>query len=137
MVVDMTAMRRRLRHLPAGLVASAVLLALGVPVGALVRGGTGAVGVAAGVVLVATSYVLSSLAVAWADSVHPRMVMPVGLTVYALKVIAIGLVMAAIAGSGWAGLVPMGIAAMAAALGWVAAQAWWTWHAKLLYVDPD
>jgi hypothetical protein len=129
--------RKRLRHLPAGLLASGVLLVAGVVVGAALRGWAGAAGAAAGVVLVAASYVLSTLAVAWADSVNPRLIMPVGLGTYVLKVVLIGVAMAAIAGTGWAGLVPMGIAVMVAAVGWIVAQAWWTWHARIPYVDIE
>ena len=75
-------MKGRLRHLPSGLLASAVLLVVGVVRGGLLRGGAGAAGAAAGVLLVAASYTVSSLAIAWADSVHPRLVMSVGLTTY-------------------------------------------------------
>jgi ATP synthase protein I len=126
-----------LRHLPSGLAASGVLLVAGVALFGVLRGAAGAAGFAAGVALVAASYVLSSLAVAWADTVNPRLVMPVGLTTYVTKVILIGIVMAAIAATGWAGLVPMGCAVIATAVGWIAAQAWWTWRARILYVEVD
>jgi ATP synthase protein I len=125
----------RLRHLPSGLTATAVLLVLGVPLGALLRGGPGAAGAAAGVALVATSYVIGSVVIAWADSVDPKLVLPAGLMTYALKFTLIGVVMAAIAASHWAGLRPMGVAVLATALAWVVAQSWWTWHARIAYVD--
>jgi ATP synthase protein I len=130
-------MKKRLAHLPSGLFASAVLLVVGVILGALLRGGTGAAGAAAGVTLVAVSYTLSSLMIAWADSVHPRMVMPVGLTTYVVKFILIGVVMAAISATGWPGLPAMGIAIIATALGWTTAQAVWTWRARIPYVEID
>jgi hypothetical protein len=128
-------MRKRLRHLPSGLIASAVLLVVGVVVGALLRGGAGALGAAAGVGLVAASYVIGSVVIAWADSIDPKLVMPVGLTTYVLKFTLIGIVMAAIAASGWAGLRPMGVAVLGTALGWIVAQSWWTWHARIAYVE--
>jgi hypothetical protein len=128
-------MGTRLRHLPSGLTATAVLLVLGVPAGVLLRGAPGAAGVAAGVALVAASYVLGSVVIAWADSVDPKLVLPVGLMTYALKFTLIGVVMAAIAASHWAGLQPMGVAVLASALGWIVAQSWWTWHARIAYVD--
>ena len=78
-------MRKRLRHLPSGLIATAVLLVVGVPVGALLRGGAGAAGAAAGVCLVAVSYVIGSVVIAWADSLDPRLVLPAGLMTYVLK----------------------------------------------------
>jgi hypothetical protein len=127
----------RLRHLPSGLLASAVLLVLGSAVGGLLRGGAGAAGAAAGVLLVAASYTVSSLAVAWADSVHPRLVMSVGLTTYAVKFLLIGVLMAAVAATGWAGLPAMGAGVIATVLGWTTAQAVWTWRARILYVEID
>jgi hypothetical protein len=128
-------MKKRLAHLPSGLLAAAVLLVLGVVLGGWWRGPTGAAGAAAGVILVAASYTVSSLAVAWADRVNPRLVMPVGLTTYVVKFTAIGFGMAAVAGHGWAGLPAMGLAVIVSALGWITAQAVWTWRARIPYVD--
>jgi len=128
-------MRTRLRHLPSGLIATAVLLVVGVPVGALLRGGAGAAGAAAGVGLVAVSYVIGSVVIAWADSLDPRLVLPAGLMTYVLKFTLIGVIMAAISASGWSGLVPMGVAVLVSALGWIVAQSWWTWHARVAYVE--
>jgi hypothetical protein len=127
--------RKRLRHLPSGLAASAALLLVGVLVGGLLRGGAGIAGAAAGVGLVAASYTVGSVVIAWADSVDPKLILPVGLTTYALKFTVIGVAMSAIAASGWAGLKPMGVAVLGSVLGWVVAQAWWTWHARIAYVE--
>lgn len=126
----------RLRHLPAGLAASAVVLVVGVVAGALARGGSAAAGAAVGVLLVAASYSLSSLVIAWADRVEPRLVLPVGLFTYVIKFTVIGVVMYVVAGSGWSGLPAMGIALIAAVFAWMLAQSWWTWHARIPYVDP-
>jgi hypothetical protein len=128
-------LRSRLKHLPSGLLASAGLLVLGVLVGALVRGGAGAAGAAAGVALVAVSYTISSLVIAWADLRDPRLVLPVGLLTYVLKFTVIGFVLAGIAATGWRGLPVMGIAIIVSALGWTIAQAVWTWRAKIPYVE--
>jgi ATP synthase protein I len=130
-------MKKRLTHLPSGLLASAVLLVLGVVLGGLLRGAAGAAGAAAGVGLVAASYTISSLVVAWADLVNPRLIMPVGLITYVLKIILIGVVMAAIAATGWSGLPAMGVAIITSVLGWITAQAIWTWRARIPYVDID
>jgi hypothetical protein len=130
-------MTRRLRHLPSGLIASAVLMVLGVVLGAVLRGGAGAAGAAAGVLLVAASYTVSSLVIAWADSVRPALIMPIGLLTYAVKFTLIGILMAVIAGTGWAGLPAMGVGVIAGALGWTTAQAVWTWRARIPYVEID
>jgi hypothetical protein len=128
-------MRTRLRHLPSGLIASAVLLVLGAPVAWLAAGGAAAGGVLAGVALVAASYTVSSVIIAWADSIEPRLIMPVGLMTYVVKFAAIGVVMWTIASTGWSGLPAMGIAIIVTALGWTIAQAVWTWRARIPYVD--
>jgi ATP synthase protein I len=130
-------MKKRLTHLPSGLLASAVLLVLGVVVGAALRGGAGAAGAAAGVLLVATSYTVSSVVIAWADSIDPRLVLPVGLLTYILKFTLIGVVMAGLAASHWAGLTAMGVSIIAAVLGWTIAQSVWTWRARIPYVEID
>src|SRR5262249_52160744 len=62
-------------------------------VAGVTRGAPGALGAAIGVVGVAVSYVLSGLAVAWADAISPQLTMPVGLTTYAVKVVLLGVVL--------------------------------------------
>jgi hypothetical protein len=128
-------MGKRLRHLPAGLAASAVLLVVGVLVGWLTQGGAQAAGVAAGIGLVAASFSVSSVVIAWADAIRPALVLPVGLVTYAVKFTVIGLVMAAVSGTGWAGLPAMGVGIIVAALGWTIVQAVWTWRARIMYVE--
>jgi hypothetical protein len=130
-------LRGRLKHLPSGLLASAGLLLIGVVVGALVRGGAGAAGAAAGVGLVAASYTISSVVIAWADLRDPRLVLPVGLLTYVLKFTLIGFVLAGVAATGWRGLPVMGIAIIVSALGWTIAQAVWTWRARIPYVEIE
>jgi hypothetical protein len=130
------ALGKRLRHLPSGLVASGGLLLVGLLPAALAWGAAGVAGIAAGVGLVAASYTISSLVIAWADSVDPKLVLPAGLTTYFLKVLLIGVLMAALASSGWHGLVPMGVAILGTALAWIVAQSVWTWRARIMYVEP-
>jgi hypothetical protein len=127
--------RSRLNHLPAGLKVSAGLLVIGLLVGLLVDGGAGAGGAALGVALVAASFTLSSVVIAWADSVAPALIFPVGMLTYILKITAIGFGCYALASTGWAGLPAFGVAVMVATVAWATAQAWWTWHAKIPYVD--
>jgi hypothetical protein len=123
------------RLLRPGLTVSAVLLVVAAALGGLLRGGSGAAGAAAGVLLVAASYTASTLVMAWAEGMDRRMLLPVGLITYAVKFTVIGVVMAAIAASGWSGLKPMGVGLIAAVLAWITTQAWWTWTAKIPYVD--
>lgn len=126
-----------LRLLRPGLTVSAALLVVAAVVGGLARGGAGLAGAAAGVLLVAASYVGSTLVMAWADGQDRRMLLPVGLTTYVVKFAVLGAVTLAITVTGWSGLRPMALGMMAAVLAWMVTQAWWTWTAKIPYVDVD
>jgi hypothetical protein len=122
-------------HLPVGLKTSAVVLVLMVAGGAVFGGLAGALGAAAGVGIVVASFTLSSLVIAWADSVHPTLVLPVGMVTYITKFTALGFVMAAVVGSGWDGLTALCLGVGVATIGWATAQAWWVYHAQIPYVD--
>jgi hypothetical protein len=112
-----------------------VVLVGAVVLGALTRGATGAFGAAVGVIGVAVSYLVSGLAVAWADSINPQLVLPVGLAVYAVKFILFGVGLVALSDWGWDGLQPMAFGVLAAVIGWVAAHMWWVTHARIPYVE--
>ena len=118
-------MTARLRHLPALLLASAVLAVLAGLVGGFLRGTEGALGAVAGVAVVVASYTFSTLLIAWADSVDTNLVLPFGLIGYVTKFTLIGVAMAAIAASGWPGLEPMGVGVIVGVVGWSGAQIWW------------
>jgi hypothetical protein len=124
-----------MNHLPVGLKVSAVIFVVTVAGAAVFSGLNGALGAAAGVGIVVASFTVSSLVIAWADSVHPTLVLPVGMFAYILKFTAIGFAMAAIVASGWNGLAALGVGVAVATIGWATAQAWWVWHAKIPYVD--
>mgnify|MGYP000710228301 FL=1 len=130
-------MRSRLRHLPVPSMASAVLLVVLAGVGGWLDGVPGAVGAVVGVALVAASYVASSLALAWADSVHPRMVLSVGLLTYSLKFALLGVAVFAVAASDWPGQRMLAVAIIVATVGWITAQVWWTFRARIPYVEID
>jgi len=126
---------RRLRHMPTMLTASGILILVAAVVGGLVRGGSGAFGSACGVALVAFSFSVSSVVIAWADSINPTLVMPVGLLTYVLKISIFGIVLFGLVDEDWAGRVPFGIGVGVGVLLWTSLQAWWTWRAKIPYVD--
>ncbi|WP_341717375.1 hypothetical protein QQG74_26310 [Micromonospora sp. FIMYZ51] len=125
------AIRARLPYLRLPLFACAVLAVLGVPAAAWLRGPTGAAGVAAGIALVVVSYLISGLSVAWADAVHPKLIMPVGLATYGVKIVVLGLVMMALAAAGWPGLPDLGVAAIAAVVVWTGAHLTWALRTPL------
>ncbi|MEU7999770.1 hypothetical protein AB0B66_01150 [Catellatospora sp. NPDC049111] len=126
---------KRLKFLPFMLGVTAVVAVVAPLVAYLAVGAAAAVGVLAGVALVAVSYLLSSFVIAWADSINPKMVLSVGLLMYAVKFTVLFLVLAVIAKSGWSGLKPMAIGIGIAAIAWTIGHGWWLWHAKIPYID--
>ena len=116
----------RLRHLPVPLAVSGVLLILFPVVGVVVDGPVGGVGAAMGVLIVAGGYALSSVTVAWADWISPRLVLAVGLASYLFKVSLLGVALLGVMRADWAGSRMMAIAMVTAIVGWVGAQTWWT-----------
>jgi hypothetical protein len=129
--------KKRLRHLPASLIATGVMLVLGVPVAWLAVGGAGVGGLFAGVALVAFSYLVSSLVVAWVDLVARSMLLVVVLMTYVLKFTVFGVVMWRVSETDWRGLPTMGFTVIAATVVWTSAQLWWTLRAKIPYVELD
>jgi hypothetical protein len=125
--------RWRLQHLPVLLIASAVLIAGSALVGVLVAGPVGAAGAAAGVALVSFSYTLSTLVIAKADEINPKLILPWGMGVYIAKFSAIGFAMTVIVGTGWAGLVPFGWGVIVGVVGWTGTHIWWI---KAIYRPP-
>ena len=115
----------RLRHLPVLLAASAALGAVAAVVGGLTGGGAAAAGAAAGVAVTVLSYTLTTVVLAWADVINPQLVLPLGLGLYVAKFTLLGVVMVAVASTGWDGLVPLcaGIAAGVAV--WTGVHIWW------------
>jgi len=117
--------KSRMGHVPVALAVSGLVLVLAAAVGWLAGDGAAAAGATAGVALVAASYLVSSAVIAWADSVNPRLVLPVGLATYVTKIILLGLVMLAVVGTGWPGTAAMGISIIPAVAGWTGATLWW------------
>lgn len=116
----------RLRHLPTVLTASFTVLAFAAVAGGVTGGTPAAIGAGVGVALVIASYLVSTLVVAWADSVQTSLVFPLGMMTYLIKCTVLGGAMLVAAGSEWPGLVPLGLGVAAGVLAWTTAQVWWT-----------
>jgi hypothetical protein len=129
----------RLAHLPVLLAVTGGMLVAAPVLGWLAAGGAAAAGATAGVAVVAGSYLLSTLAIAWADAVRPALVLPVGLGLYAVKFTLIGIGMAAVVARDWAGLPALGVAVVAAVVGWTGTQIWWVLRhpPRLAYRPPE
>jgi len=132
--VDDRGVRGRVRHLRIELAVAGGLLVLVGLAGLLLGGPAAAVGAVAGVGLVTASYTASTLAIAWADSVAPRMVFAVGMAMYVTKFSLFGALLIFVGGSDWAGRIPMAIGIVAGVVGWTGAQIWWTVHREHPYV---
>lgn len=125
----------RLRHLKIGAYTTLVMAPVAAVIGAIV-GGTGpAIGAAVGVAVVAVSFVISSVAVAWAELINPRLILSVGLITYAGKLVLLAVVMSAVQRLNWSGFTAMVFGIGAAALVWVHVQAIWVYRSRIFYVD--
>ncbi|MEV4199000.1 hypothetical protein [Micromonospora globbae] len=122
----------RLRHLPVLLAASAVLAAGAAVLGGVTGGGDAALGAALGVAVTVVSYSLTTVVLAWADSRNSQLVLPFGLGLYVAKFTLLGVVMVAVASTGWSGLIPLCLGIAAGVVVWTGVHIWWltTVHAR-------
>lgn len=114
----------RLGHIWWPLAATAVLAVVLAIVGQVVDGGPGLLGALLGVGLMAGGYLLSNVALAWADSVLPKLVMTVGLATYLFKITLLGVVLLVVVDRDWAGVRMTAIGMVCALLIWISAQVW-------------
>lgn len=111
-----------------------MVLGVATLVGGLAGGSVGAVGVAAGIALVTASYLASTLAMAWADSVAPRMVFGVGLGMYVAKFSLFGVMLIAVTDAGWDGRIPMAVGIAVGVVAWTTSHVWWLTRNAYPYV---
>ena len=117
--------RWRVAHLPFLSAVSAALLLCAASAGFLAGGATAALGAAVGVLIVTISYTMSTLVIAWADTVRPALLMPMALLTYVLKYSVLGVVLAYGVASDWTGKDALGWGIVAGVVVWTAVQAWW------------
>jgi hypothetical protein len=117
--------RWRVEHLPFLSAASIALLLCAASVGYLVGGPPAALGAAAGVALTTVSFTMSTLVIAWADTVRPALLMPLGMVTYVVKYSLLGVILAFVISSDWPGRTAMGWGVVAGVLGWTSVQIWW------------
>ncbi len=118
--------RERVRHLRVSLTVIAVATIIGAVVSGLADGWPAAAAFAAGTVLVAVSYTLSTLAIAWADKVSPQLVFPVGVGMYIMKFSMLGVVLISLYETEFAGQTALAMGIVTAVLAWTTVQIWWT-----------
>jgi hypothetical protein len=125
-----------LSHVRAGLVTTAALAAVGVPVVWLVRDGRAAAWVLAGLAIVAVFFSVSAYAVAAAGRVADSLTLPVALGSYLLKVVLLGVLLVALRDRPWLDPKPFGLAIAVGTVAWTVVHARRVWTAQLYYVDP-
>jgi hypothetical protein len=117
--------RWRVAHLPFLTAVSFGLLLCAASAGFLAGGSASAVGAAFGVLIVTISYTLSTLVVAWADTVRPALIMPLALLTYVLKYSVFGVVLVYGLSTDWTGKDALGWGIVAGVVVWTGVQAWW------------
>jgi hypothetical protein len=123
--------RWRVEHLPFLTAFSVALMICSASVGFFAGGGPAAVGAAAGVGIVTVSFTMSTLVLAWADTVRPALLMPLGLATYVVKYTLLGVILAFVVSSEWPGRAALGWGVVAGVLGWTAVQIWWVARTSL------
>jgi hypothetical protein len=125
-----------LGHLRAGLVATAVLAAAGVPLGWLLRDGRAAAWVAVGLAIVTAFFSLSALAVAAAGRLGDELTLPVALGTYVIKVVLLGVLMVSVRGQPWLDPAALGLSVLVGTLAWTGVHIRRVWTKRIYYVDP-
>jgi len=117
--------RWRVAHLPFLSAVSAALLLFAASAGFLAAGPASALGAALGVLIVTLSFTMSTLVIAWADTVRPALLMPLALLTYVLKYSVLGVVLAYGVASSWTGKAALGWGIVAGVVVWTVVQALW------------
>jgi hypothetical protein len=120
--------RWRVEHLPFLSAVSMALLTFAASAGFFAGGVPSAVGAAIGVLIVTMSYTMSTLVIAWADTVRPALLMPLGLLTYILKYTVLGVILAYGVSSEWDGKTALGLGIVAGVMVWTGVQAWWMYR---------
>ncbi|MGI8869164.1 MAG: hypothetical protein ACR2F6_10005 [Mycobacteriales bacterium] len=113
----------RLSHLRSPLIVLLTLAVIGIPITAAARAEAAALAAGLGLMVVGIFFTLSSLAVAWADRIHPTLTLPIALMTYLGKVVILALLLAGLRTT------PLDLPAFAAAIivgvfGWLGAVLW-------------
>jgi hypothetical protein len=117
--------RWRVAHLPFLSAVSGALMLCAASLGFFVGGAQSALGAALGVLIVTLSFTMTTLVVAWADTVRPALLMPLGLLTYVLKYSILGVVLAYGVSTDWSGKLALGWSIVVAVIVWTGVQVWW------------
>ncbi len=125
-----------LGHVRAGLVATAVLAAAGIPLAWALRDARAAAWVAVGLAIVAAFFGLGAFAVAAAGRLGDELTLPAALLTYLIKVVLLGVLLVSVRGRPWLDPVALGASVLVGTLAWTGVHIRRVWTAKIYYVDP-
>ncbi|MGH2602956.1 MAG: hypothetical protein ACRDJ9_26660 [Dehalococcoidia bacterium] len=111
-----------LGHVPLCLAVSGVVAAVAAAIGWLTLGAPGVLGALAGAAVMASAYLVSALVIVWVDAIDRRLLLPIAMLTYILKIVMLGVVGFAAKQAGWPGLMPMAITAGVVIVLWPLAQ---------------
>lgn len=103
---------------------------------AALAGPRGALGAASGVAVVAVFFTISLVAVAWASRISPFVMMQVAIFSYLVKIVLLGVLVAALANSDVFNTRAFALAVLVSTLVWIGAQMRAFMKLKMLYVEP-
>ena len=125
-----------LGHVRAGLVTTAVLAGIGVPLAWLLRDARAAGWVAVGLAIVAAFFSVGSVAVAAAGRLGDELTLPAALGTYVIKVVLLGVLLVSVRGKPWLDPQALGWSVAVGTFAWTAVHVRRVWRARLYYVDP-
>ena len=117
-----------LRHVPFCLAVSGLVGVVAAPIGWFSLGPAGAAGAAAGVAIMTMAYLISAVVIVWVDAIDRKLLLPIALLTYLLKIVMLGAVGFSAKQAGWPGLMPMAVSAAAVIILWPLAHLWWVLH---------
>ncbi|AEV88333.1 hypothetical protein ACWT_7323 [Actinoplanes sp. SE50] len=123
--------RWKVEHLGFLTAVSVALLLCAASAGFLSGGPAYALAAAGGVLIVTVSHTLTTLIVAWADTVRPALVMPLGMLTYVVKYSLFGIILAFGVSSDWPAKTALGLGVVAGVMVWTGVQAWQVTRATL------
>jgi hypothetical protein len=80
------------------------------------------------VAIVVASYLFTTLLVAHADRIDPRLVLPVGMAAYVTKFTALMLLMLVLLNADWPGTLALAVGMVVGVFGWTGTHIWWVTH---------
>jgi len=119
-----------------GLLVSAVVAVVAVPLGTGLRGRAGAAAALLGVGIVVAFFVASKLAVGFVARRAPHLLLPAALGTYGAKIVFLGVLLVALDGVEAVNLPTLAWTVVAGVIGWIGAEVWVATHTRVPFFDP-